>query len=296
MLLALVATQVVVAQSTLTRVYDDLEIDIWADRDDGSNYQEGEEIFIYFRASRDCYVTIYDLDTRGNINLLFPEKPDGNNYIVGDEVYQIPGRGADYEFVVTGPPGTEYLQMVAATDPFPVPAWWGPISVMDEGWPFEYQDDNDEFIEQINRHFFPNDRAAFDGVSFYVAPREYYRPVSYDFYGDCGVVYIDYPAGCRVYIDDVYWGLAPLWVRRSTWDGTICRSTGARISSIMTGFMSTTITPISSIPGPTTSTATTTTTGIALITGIRIRAPRSTSTNREWSMPAVGWPRVRALA
>jgi hypothetical protein len=211
-LLALVVGQSAVAQSTLRRVYDDLSVDVWTDRDDGSSYQEGDNITIYFRASRDCYVTIYDLDTRGNIDLIFPEQPDQNNFVVGDEIYMIPDRSADFEFEVTGPPGTEYIQMVASTEPYQVPEWWDAISVVDEGWPFSYEDDDEQFLDQINQTFFPSGSSAYDQVSFYVAPKYYYKRAEVDCSGDCGVVYVDYPTGCDVYIDGVYWGASPLWI------------------------------------------------------------------------------------
>lgn len=211
-LLALVAMQSAVAQSTLRRVYDDLNVDVWTDRDDGSSYQEGDNITIYFRASRDCYVTLYDLDTRGNIGLIFPEQPDQNNFVVGDEIYMIPDRSADFEFEVTGPPGTEYVQMVASTEPYQVPEWWDPISVVDEGWPFAYEDDDEQFLDQINQTYFPTGSSAYDQVSFYVAPKYYYKRAEVDCSGDCGVVYIDYPTGCDVYVDGVYWGASPLWI------------------------------------------------------------------------------------
>ena len=210
-LLALVAAPAVTAQSTLSRVYNDLEIDIWTDKDDGSNYTEGDAITLYFWASRDCYVTIYDLDTRGNINLIFPAEPDMNNFVIGGEVYMIPEHGEDYELSVTGPPGYEYIQMVASVEPYPAPDWRGPISVHDKHWAFEFND-SEGFIDLVNRHYFPNDNVAFDQVSFYVAPAYYYKRVETDCYGDCGTVYIDYPYGCDVYIDGVYWGLAPLWI------------------------------------------------------------------------------------
>lgn len=211
-LLALVASQAAFGQSTLRRIVNNLEVDIWTDRDDGSSYQEGDAITIYFRASQDCYVTIYDLDTRGNINLIYPEQPDMNNFIVGDEIYMIPDRSEDYELEVTGPPGNEHIQMVASMQPFDVPEWWEPISVVDDGWPFSYDDDDEQFLDQVNQTFFPYDHAAYDRVSFYVSPKYYYKRAEVDCAGDCGVVYVDYPTGCEVYVDGIYWGVAPLWI------------------------------------------------------------------------------------
>ncbi len=213
MLVAIFVAQTASAQSTLRRAYDDLEVDIWTDKDDGSNYLEGDEITIYFRASRDAYVTIYDLDTRGNVNLLFPADPRDNNYIEGDVVYVIPDRGDDYALTLEGPPGWERIQIVASAYPYDVPDWRGPRPVKDDDyWDDDYDGDDDRFIEKINRRYFPNDRVAYDQVSFYVAPRYYYKPERADCYGDCGTVYIDYPSGCEVYVNGVFWGYAPLYI------------------------------------------------------------------------------------
>lgn len=211
-LLALIAFQTLAAQSTLRRVYQDLDVDVWTDRDDGSNYYEGDDITVYFRASQDCYVTLYDLDTRGNINLIFPSEPGGSNLVHADEIYMIPERGSDYTLTLEGPPGNEHIQMVASTDYYPVPYWQGPVSVYDKEWGFKYDGDNEDFLNKINRKYFSGDNVAYDHVSFYVAPKYYYKPVVADCSGDCGRVYIDYPNGCEVYVDGSYFGIAPLYV------------------------------------------------------------------------------------
>lgn len=213
MLAAMMIAQAASAQSTLRRSYDDLEVDIWTDKDDGSNYLEGDEIAIYFRASSDAYVTIYDLDTRGNVNLIFPADPGDDNFISGDEIYMIPDSRDDYSLTLEGPPGTEHIQIVATAAPHAVPDWRGPRSVKnDDEWDDDYDGDNERFIERINRRYFPNDGVAFDHVSFYVAPRYYYQPERAECVGDCGTVYIDYPSGCEVYVNGVFWGYAPLYV------------------------------------------------------------------------------------
>ena len=206
------ATSVASAQSTMRRSYDDLDVDIWTDKDDGSNYYEGDNIVIYFRASRDCYVTIYDLDTRGNINLIFPAEPGDNNFIQGDEIYMIPDQGDDFDFTLEGPPGNETIQIVASPAEYIVPDWRGPRSVYDDDWGFKYDGDNDDFVARVNSRYFPGDVCAYDNVSFYVAPRYYYQPEKSDCYGDCGQVYIDYPDGCEVFVNGVFYGYAPLYV------------------------------------------------------------------------------------
>lgn len=211
-LLMLVLSSVLAAQSTMRRTYRDLEVDVWTDRDDGSNYYEGDDITIYFRTSQDAYVTIYDLDTRGNVNLIFPPEPGENNYVQADEIYMIPERSDDYTLTLEGPPGNEYIQIVASTEYYPVPDWEGPVSVYAKDWGFKYDGENENFINEVNRKYFSGDNFAYDNVEFYVAPKYYYQPERSDCSGDCGRVYIDYPNGCEVYVDGVFYGYAPLYV------------------------------------------------------------------------------------
>lgn len=210
--LAVIIASTASAQSTLRRSYNDLDVDIWTDKDDGSNYYEGDDITVYFRASRDCYVTIYDLDTRGNINLLFPAEPGERNFVRGDDIYMIPDRGDDFALTLEGPPGNESIQIVASLDYHAVPDWRGPMSVYDDDWGFKYDGDNDDFVQRVNSRYFPGNDCAYDQVAFYVAPRYYYQPAKNDCYGDCGQVYIDYPDGCEVYVNGVFYGYAPLYV------------------------------------------------------------------------------------
>ena len=40
-----------------------LNIDVWTDKGEGTVYNVGERINIYFRANDDCYVVIYNIDT-----------------------------------------------------------------------------------------------------------------------------------------------------------------------------------------------------------------------------------------
>lgn len=42
-------------------------IDIWTDK---KRYRVGEEIRFYFRANRDCYLTLIDYETNGTVKVL----------------------------------------------------------------------------------------------------------------------------------------------------------------------------------------------------------------------------------
>ncbi|MBE3576556.1 MAG: DUF4384 domain-containing protein [Limnochordales bacterium] len=87
---------------------------IWVDR---ASYAPGDPIVIHFSISKDAYVYILDLDTEGVQRLLLPNSYEGTNFFRAG-TYSIPR--ANYSLKVQGPPGTEYLQIVAATKPVKV--------------------------------------------------------------------------------------------------------------------------------------------------------------------------------
>ena len=89
----------------------DFRIDIWTNR---PWYYAGDDIRIYFHAARDCYVYIFDIDPNGTTRQIFPNYFDQDNFIRGGNTYSIPDYG--YHLEVTGPPGTEYLRVMAVRE------------------------------------------------------------------------------------------------------------------------------------------------------------------------------------
>lgn len=86
---------------------------IWVDQ---SAYREGDSIRIYFSVSRDAYVYIIDLDTTGTTRLLLPNGYQPSNFMRAG-THSIPDGG--YSLQVSGPPGTEYVQLIASSKPVP---------------------------------------------------------------------------------------------------------------------------------------------------------------------------------
>lgn len=193
------------------------DIEVWTDNNDGV-YYEGENVTVYFRTDRDCFVAIYGVDTRGDVNLLYPTVRWDDGYVRGGEVYAIPGNDADFDLVVNGPEGMEVIQAIASNRELDIPNWYdgAPISC-------GYHDDRDEFIDYVNNRYFDcrfNDcERGFDRTMIYVkVPRYYYKPVYvptyWNTYPDYAMIYIDYPYGGEIYIDGIFFGIAPLWIPR----------------------------------------------------------------------------------
>jgi hypothetical protein len=192
-----------------------LDVEVWSGHSDGE-YYEGENIVIHFRVNRDAFVAIYSIDTRNRVNLLFPSYEGEDNYVYGGVTYDLPGDQADYDLEVSGPEGFENLQIIASREAFEIPGWYnGPELIADT-------DDRDGYMDWVNANYFTRyagQRFAYDRAVIYVNEWEeyYFRPVYYPSYPSWtmyGNVYIDYPWGSSVYINGVYWGVAPLYVPR----------------------------------------------------------------------------------
>lgn len=192
-----------------------LDVQVWPNRDD-AEYYAGDNIVINFRANRDCFVAIYSVDSRGRVNLLFPADPSEDNYITGGVTYHLPSGNDRYDLVVDGPSGREHLQMIASREKFPIPNWYRNSGLVCDA------DDRDEYMDNLNERYFvryPGQRFGLDRAVVFVNEWEpdYYRPVYSPYYPDwavCGNVYIDYPWGGSVYINGIYWGVAPLYIPR----------------------------------------------------------------------------------
>jgi len=78
----------------------------------GATYTPGERIRIYFRTTRNAYVTLFGYDAQGNVRLLFPNQYKTNQFVQANREYSIDG------IIEAGTPaGTEFIQGFATTEP-----------------------------------------------------------------------------------------------------------------------------------------------------------------------------------
>lgn len=175
----------------------DVRVRIQTDR---SRYRVGESVQIRFWVSEPAYVYIYNVDSRGRVRLIFPNRFDANNRVRAGE-HQLPGAG--YRFRVDGPPGTEYLQILAirtrlrplerwnARDPFPL-LGGNPLAVKEEVL---------QFLDVV-----PERSWSSAWTQFEVIGRQARGPRR-----ETGTVRINSePPWAQVYLDGAYVGLTPL--------------------------------------------------------------------------------------
>jgi hypothetical protein len=99
-------------------------IEVWTDRGTGGVYQAGDNVEISFRADRDCYVVVYDIDTDGYLRLLFPYRCESDGFVEAGRVYTL-GKGFYGRYHVSGPTGEEYVHALASLRPFRTLYWHG---------------------------------------------------------------------------------------------------------------------------------------------------------------------------
>ncbi len=97
---------------------DKINIDLWFDKQCGNAYRQGEKIMINFRTDMNGYLTLYDIDTRGDVSVLFPNRHHPDNYVKAGSTYMLPAPYYSYDLIVEGPEGIEYVDAVASTDQY----------------------------------------------------------------------------------------------------------------------------------------------------------------------------------
>ncbi len=196
-----------------------LDVDVWVDKGEGATYYPGEKIKVYFQTSRDCYLVIYNIDTRGYVHLLYPYDVWDGAYVEGGRVYRIPDRFDEYQLTVNGPRGVEYIQAVASLQPLDLPNFPGEYTY--EGEIYAYALDGEdpyEFMAEVNAEIAPFDYASdicifsveYRYPRWYYWPREVYvdRPLDLIW----GGVYFGYPRGVEVWIDGAFYGITPITI------------------------------------------------------------------------------------
>jgi len=92
-----------------------LTVRVWTDK---PVYQVGDHARIHFEINKAAYIYIWDIRPDGQVVRIFPNPYDTQNYFRAGE-HTIPSPGTTYRMRVDPPLGTEWLQILAVTEPFP---------------------------------------------------------------------------------------------------------------------------------------------------------------------------------
>jgi mono/diheme cytochrome c family protein len=98
-------------------------VSIAPDRGVESSYRVGEGFQVLASVDRDCYLTIYEVDSSGRVSLLFPNQFVPNNRLSAGQLRTLGGPGDDFQLQADGHPGVNTLVAVATLDPIGLPGY-----------------------------------------------------------------------------------------------------------------------------------------------------------------------------
>ncbi len=178
---------------------------LWLDKDRGATFTPGERIKIFFQASRDSYVTIYNYDTEGRVKIIFPNQHMRNHFVRAGEVNSVEGIIAP-----NTKPGIEYVQGFAITRPILLSE--REQNLISKEFMPEISKDYRTFTHQIKAIIQPLPPTAWTSsniLSYTV--RSVTPPTTYG-----RIIATSHPQRAEVYLDNVYRGTTPLNLDRIT--------------------------------------------------------------------------------
>ncbi|MEQ8964203.1 MAG: DUF4384 domain-containing protein, partial [Azospirillaceae bacterium] len=101
----------------------ELQVQAWTGRADAT-YAIGETFEMTLRANQDAYVTVFAVNAVGELDVLFPNPQQPDNFVAGGEALPIPAAGAGFEIEVRPPAGLNLVKVVASTEDRPVFETW----------------------------------------------------------------------------------------------------------------------------------------------------------------------------
>lgn len=95
-----------------------LVLKVWTDRGDSGAYLEGDQLFVFVQANRDCHLRLVYEQVDGTKVQIFPNAFYKDNRIKGGMVWAVPGVHDNFEFLVAPPFGQEKITAYAALNAF----------------------------------------------------------------------------------------------------------------------------------------------------------------------------------
>lgn len=113
----------------------------------GSVYQQGESVRFSMTSDTDAYAVVFDIDTDGYVNLLYPRQANSIQRILAHQPYDIPS-DPTRELLVSGNPGIEFVFAVSTADRGAINEQEVAFFLAEEGKPFNarYRVTGDPFL------------------------------------------------------------------------------------------------------------------------------------------------------
>jgi hypothetical protein len=97
-----------------------LRVSVSTERGAGAVYRDGEKMVILVTVNKPAWLKVYHVDATGVVRLIWPNAYTSGRRIDPGAVMTIPGPGDGFEFDMVPPFGTEFIKVLASTQPFAV--------------------------------------------------------------------------------------------------------------------------------------------------------------------------------
>jgi TolB-like protein len=84
-------------------------VKVWTNKNE---YQVGDKLVFSVKAEENGYLTLLDINPKGNVTVIFPNQFHQNNYIQAGITYQVPSPNYGFEFAIQEPPGLERVKAI----------------------------------------------------------------------------------------------------------------------------------------------------------------------------------------
>ncbi len=126
-------------------------VEVWTDRGDDAVYQPGDAMQVKVRTSDDAYLLVYQIDSEGQVSVLFPWRR-GSGQVDGHRTYRMPPERSGYELAVEKATGEGYIVAIASRRPFRDLPWYlRPFDPQGDVMGYEDRHDEDEGFDEQGR-------------------------------------------------------------------------------------------------------------------------------------------------
>jgi hypothetical protein len=95
-----------------------LAVSVSTERGTGAVYREGEKMVVLVTVNRPAWLKVYHVDASGIVRLIWPNAFTPGSRVDPGTVVSIPGANDAFSFDMTPPFGTEFIKVIASTQPF----------------------------------------------------------------------------------------------------------------------------------------------------------------------------------
>lgn len=101
----------------------DIDLQVWSSQSFDDPFCSDDPIAIYFRVDRLSYITVYQINPYGGVEILYPRSHHRWSPVFPRRTYRLTDLAADLDFFYDGLEGSAYIGVVATRQPIDIVPW-----------------------------------------------------------------------------------------------------------------------------------------------------------------------------